>query len=104
VRGKVEQSLGGTHLEELADRLSSVGSGENVGLEAVAFTGWARNIDIRKKLHGDFLVPHTSAAFASTSACVEGEGGCGESCTLGFLGGSVKFADKIVNIEVEKGG
>jgi len=82
----VEKSLGGTHFEELADGLSSVGSGENVGLEAVAFTGWARNKDIREELHGDFFVPHTSATFASTSACVEGEGGCGKSCALGFLG------------------
>jgi hypothetical protein len=82
----VEQSLGGTHFEELADRLSSVGSGENVGLEAVAFAGWACNEDIRKELHGNFLVPHTSATLASTSARVEGKGGCGKSCALGFLG------------------
>jgi hypothetical protein len=82
----VEQSLGGTHFEELADRLSSVGGGENVGLESVAFTGWARDEDIREKLHGDFFVSHASAAFASTSARVEGEGGCGKSCALGFLG------------------
>jgi hypothetical protein len=82
----VEQSLGGTHFEELADRLSSVGSGENVGLEAVAFAGWACNEDIRKELHGNFLVPHTSATLAPTSARVEGEGGCGKSCALGFLG------------------
>jgi hypothetical protein len=82
----VEQSLGGTHFEELADRLSSVGSGENVGLESVAFAGWACNEDIRKELHGNFLVPHASATLASTSARVEGEGGCGKSCALGFLG------------------
>jgi hypothetical protein len=82
----VEQSFGGTHFEKLADRLSTVGSGENVGLEAVAFTGWARDEDIREKLHGNFLVPHTSATFASTSARIEGEGGCGKSCALGFLG------------------
>ena len=82
----MEQSLGGTHFEELADRLSSVGSGENVGLEAVAFAGWARNKDIREKLHGYFFVSHASAAFASTSARVEGEGGCGKSCALGFFG------------------
>jgi hypothetical protein len=82
----VEESLGGTHLKELADRLSSVGSGENVGLEAVAFAGWACNEDIREKLHGYFLVPHTSATLASTSARIEGKGGCGKSCALGFLG------------------
>ena len=82
----MEQSLGGTHFEELADRLSSVGGGENVGLEAVAFAGWARNKDIREKLHGYFFVSHASATFASTPACVEGEGGCGKSCALGFLG------------------
>jgi hypothetical protein len=82
----VEESLCGTHFEELADGLSSVGSGENMGLEAVAFTGGARNKDIREKLHGYFFVSHASATFASTPACVEGEGGCGKSCALGFLG------------------
>jgi hypothetical protein len=82
----VEESIGGTHFEKLADRLSSVGSGENVGLEAVTLTGWTRDEDIREKLHGDFLVPHTSAAFASTPACIEGEGGCGKSCALSFFG------------------
>ena len=86
VWGKVEESLGGTHFEELADGLSPVGSGENMGLEAVAFAGWARNKDIREKLHGYFFVSHASAAFASTSARVEGEGGCGKPCALGVLG------------------
>ena len=86
VWGKVEESLRGTHFEELADGLSTVGSAQNVGLEAVAFTGRARNKDIREKLHGYFFVSHASATFASTSARVEGEGGCGKSCALGFLG------------------
>ena len=103
VGGKVKESFGGTHFEELADRFSAIGSGEDVGLKAVALAGRAGNEDIGKKLHGDFLVAHASATFAPTSARVEGEGGCGQPCALGFLGRGVKFADKIVNIEIEEG-
>lgn len=97
------EGFGGSHFEKLIDRLFEVTGGEHVGLEAAAFAGWAGYKDVGEELHRDFFVAHTPATFATTTARVEGEGGGGQTCALGFFGGGVEFADGIVNVEVKKG-
>jgi hypothetical protein len=101
---EMKQGLGSGHFEEFMNRLIEVAGEKDVGLEALTFASGASDEDVGEELHGDFFVAHTSASLATTCACVEGKGGGGETCTLGFFGGGVEFSDEIVDVEVEKGG
>jgi len=101
---EMKQGLRSGHFEEFMNRLIEVAGEEDVGLKALAFASRASDENVREKLHGNLFVSHASATFATTCACVEGEGGGGEACALGFFGRGVEFADEIVDVEVEKGG
>jgi hypothetical protein len=100
----MKQGLRSGHFEEFMNRLIEVAGEEDVGLKALTFASGASNENVRKKLHRNLFVAHATASLATTCACVEGKGGGGEACALGFFGGGVEFADEIVDVEVEKGG
>jgi len=101
---EMKQGLGSGHFEEFMNRLIEVAGEEDVGLKALAFASGASDENVREKLHRNLFVAHATASLATTCACVEGKGGGGEACALGFFGGGVEFADEIVDVEVEKGG
>ena len=86
------------------NRFVEVAGEEDVGLKALTFASGAGYENVRKKLHRNLFVAHATASLATTCACVEGKGGGGEACALGFFGRGVEFADQIVDVEVEKGG
>ncbi len=86
------------------NRFVEVAGEEDVGLKALAFASRASDENVGEKLHGNLFVAHTSASLAATCACVEGKGGGGEACALGFFSRGVEFADEVVDVEVEKGG
>jgi hypothetical protein len=101
---EMKQGLRSGHFEEFMNRFVEVAGEEDVGLKALTFASGACDENVREKLHGNLFVAHASATFAATCACVEGKGGGGEACALGFFGGGVEFADEIVDVEVEEGG
>jgi hypothetical protein len=101
---EMKQGLRSGHFEEFMNRFVEVAGKEDVGLEALTFASGAGDENIREKLHRNLFVAHATASLATACACVEGKGGGGEACTLGFFGGGVEFADEIVDVEVEKGG
>jgi len=102
--GEMKQGLGRSHFEEFMNRFVEVAGEEDVGLEALTFASWTSDENVREKLHRNLFVAHASASFATTCACVKGEGGGGEACALGFFGRGIEFADKVVDVEVKKGG
>jgi hypothetical protein len=75
-----------------------------MGLESVALAGWTGDKYVRKKLHRNFFIAHSTATFATASSRIEGKCGGWQTSGLGLLGGGVQLADEIVNIEVEQGG
>jgi len=101
---EMKQGLRSGHFEEFMNRFVEVAGEEDVGLKALTFASGACDENVREKLHRNLFVAHASATFAATCACVEGKGGGGEACALGFFGGGVEFADEIVDVEVEEGG
>jgi hypothetical protein len=103
-RSEMKQGLGRSHFEEFMNRFIEVAGEKDVGLKALTFASGACDENVREKLHGNLFVAHAAATFATTCACVEGKGGGGEACALGFFSGGVEFADQIVDVEVEEGG
>ena len=71
---EMKQGLRSGHFEEFMNRFVEVAGEEDVGLKALTFASGASNENVRKKLHGNLFVAHASATFATTCACVEGEG------------------------------
>ena len=100
----MKQGLGSGHFEEFMNRFVEVAGEEDVGLKALTFASGASDENVREKLHRNLFVAHATASLATTCACVEGKGGGGEACALGFFGGGVEFADEIVDVEVEERG
>jgi hypothetical protein len=101
---EMKQGLRSGHFKEFMNRLIEVAGEKDVGLKTLTFASRACDKNVGEKLHGNLFVAHASASLATTCACVEGEGGGGEACALGFFGGGVEFADEVVDIEVEEGG
>jgi hypothetical protein len=102
--GEMKQGLGRSHFEEFMNRFVEIAGEKDVGLKALTFASGACDENVGEKLHRNLFVAHATASLATTCACVEGKGGGGEACALGFFGGGVEFTDEIVDVEVEKGG